>query len=97
MNTSNPALGGVFFDTYAAINKLKKAGASEKLAEAQVELLSRFFEKELVTKGYLNLRLKELESSLRIEMQKIKNEILKWVTVLLIAQGGMIAALVKLL
>ena len=94
MNISNHALGGVFFDTHAAIKQLQKAGASEKLAEAQVELLSRFAEKELVTKGHFDLTIADI----KVEMQKIKGEILKWVLGFLAIQtSALIALLIKLL
>lgn len=66
MNVSDQVLGGVFFDTHAAVNKLKEAGASEKLAEAQVELLSQFAEKELVTKGHFDLAMIRLQGEMSL-------------------------------
>lgn len=94
MNTSNQALGGIFFDTHAAVIKLKDAGASEKLAEAQVELWGQFAEKELVGKGHFDLTIADI----KVEMQKIKGEILKWILGFLAVQtSALIALLIKLL
>lgn len=94
MNTSDHALGGIFFDTHAAIKKLREAGASEKLAEAQIEtqieLFRQFADKELITKGYLDLRLKELES-------RVKANTAKWILTVALAQIGVIGVLIKLL
>lgn len=98
MNITSQALDKVFFDTHAAIKKLQKAGVPEKQAEAQVELLSRFAEKELVTKGHFDLKMKDSDlkmESLKVEIHKIKNELLKWVVALMLAQTGLIIALLK--
>lgn len=57
-----------FFDTHAAFQKLVEAGFTEKQAEAQIELQTTFnselFKKNLVTKEYLDLKLKETGSGL---------------------------------
>lgn len=80
MNVSDQVLGGVFFDTHAEVKKLKEAGASEKLAEAQVEMLSRFAEKELVTKGHFDLRMQKLENNFDLKLENLKGEmsLIKW-------------------
>jgi len=60
------------FDTYSAFEKLVKAGFTEKQAKAQIELQTvantAFLKKELVTKEYLELKLKELEAKIMFKM-----------------------------
>jgi len=51
----------------------------------------------LVTRDYLDAKLAELRGELRVEMHKMKADIIKWMAGLLILQAGVIAALVKLL
>ncbi len=79
-------INNVFFDTHASVKKLLDAGFTEKQAEAQTKIISDLVEKDLVTKAYLDM-----------ELAKNKAEIIKWITGLLLAQTGIIAALVKLL
>lgn len=78
-----------FFDTHSNIKKLIKAGFNEKQAEAQTESLKELIKGQVATKTDL----KELE----LKIEKSKNEILKWMATLLIAQAGIVAALVKIL
>lgn len=70
------------FDTYAYVKKLKSAGFTDEQAEIQAEALKGILGTELATKKYLT---------------EARLEIIKWVAVMLIAQAGFVAALVKLL
>ncbi len=90
MNTINPEIDRVFFDTHANIKKLLAAGFTEQQAEVQTEILGQLIKDDLVTKGYFSLKIKELEA-------RLEAKIIKWVAGLLMAQTGIIAALVKLL
>ena len=60
--------------------------AAKEIAEAIKDTV----EERLVTKEYLDLRLKEVESS-------IKADIIKWVAGLIIAQTAVIVTLIKLI
>lgn len=97
MNTINPELGKVFFDTHANVKKLRVAGFTEQQAEVQTEILSQLIKDDLVTKNYFAVKMKELDGRLRELEARLKAEIIKWVAGLLLAQTGIIVALIKLL
>jgi hypothetical protein len=93
------------FDTYKYAERLKQGGFSETQAQAGMEALQialdeSFDVRELATKQDINaLRhdIKTLELSTQVNIETIKSELIKWFAGLLIAQGAIIAALVKLL
>ncbi len=76
----------ITFNTLAYAKKLIAAGVSEKQAEVQAETLAEVLNEQMVTRQYLDLRLQEL-----------KTDMIKWIAGMLIAQGALIATLVKLL
>ena len=66
-----------FFDNPIKIlHRLKKAGFSEKQAEAQVEIFSGYIENRLVTKRDLKQSLRELELTLTIKTATIVGSIM---------------------
>jgi len=82
------------FDTLKFANQLKTAGVPAGHAEAEAKALSEVFETnlgELATKADL----REVETGLRHEMASMKFELLKWMIGLLIAQTGLLLALLK--
>jgi hypothetical protein len=98
----------VAFDTHAYIKKLKEAGFTEPQAEAQAEALTAALGQfksdmhldELATKRdlkELELTLESRLADVRRDIEAMKAELLKWIIGLLLAQTGLIAALVKLL
>ncbi|MCX8087142.1 MAG: CCDC90 family protein [Rhodocyclaceae bacterium] len=76
----------ITFDTLKFVKTLEKAGVPSAQAEAMAEAFRDATGEELVTKTYLDAR---LEAS--------KNDVIKWVAGMLLAQAALIAALVKLL
>lgn len=79
----------ITFDTLRFVEKLKAAGVPEAQAKAEAEALQEALGTagfDVVTKDYLDARL-----------EAAKADIIKWVAALLIAQAGVITALVKLL
>ena len=74
------------YDTHTLVKRLEEAGFTERQAEILARELFDVLFKGLVSREYLDFRLAELRA-----------EIVKWVAGLLIAQGGIIIALVKLL
>ena len=76
----------ITFDTHAYIKKLKAVGVSEEQAEVQAETLAELINEQLVTKQYLDMRLKELEARLTIRLGGM-----------MAASIAIVAALVKLL
>lgn len=76
----------ITFDTLKFAKTLEKAGLPAAQAEAIAEAFRDATGEELVTKNYLDAR---IEAS--------KNDLIKWVAGMLLAQAALIAALVKLL
>ena len=94
-------------DTLAFTKKLREAGAEEGLAEAIVEGLTAADTSELATKGDIaevKTEIAEVKSELKTEIAEVKTEIaevksdiLKWMFGAIIAQTGIILAVVKFL
>ncbi len=80
----------VIIDTLKIYERLKAADLPEKASKEIAEVLKETMSDNLVTKQYLDLRLAELKS-------EVVTSIIKWVAGMLVAQAGVIAALVKLL
>ena len=87
----------IAFDTLAYAKKLKAVGVPDQQAEIQAETFAEIIDANLATKRDL----KELELRLEAQIKESENRttvnIVKWVAGMLIAQTGVIAALVKLL
>ena len=82
-------MASITFDTLRFVERLKAAGVPEAQAKAEVEALQEALGTtgfDLVTKDYLNVRI-----------EAAKSDLIKWIAALLIAQAGLVAALVKLL
>lgn len=86
-------MSSVTFDTLKFAKKLESAGITQIQAEAIAEAFSEATSQELVTKSYLDSKISDLKSDIRDS----KIEIMKWTTGALIAQAGLVAALVKIL
>jgi hypothetical protein len=84
----------ITFDTLKFVERLKAAGVSEEHAKAEAEALSEALA-EAIQIGQIATKV-DIES-LRNEIERAKSDIIKWVAGLLIAQGAVIATLVKLL
>ena len=84
----------VTFDTLKFVRTLKAAGVPENQAEALSEAFrDAQSDAELTTK----YDLKELELRLEARINEVKYDMIKWIAGMLIAQAGLVAALVKLL
>ena len=80
----------ITFDTLKFVRTLKDAGVPENQAEAFKEAQS---DAELATK----YDMKELVLRLEAKINEVKYDMVKWIAGMLIAQAGLVAALVKLL
>lgn len=76
----------ITFDTLRFTKRLEAGGLPPEQAEAIAEAFSEATGTELVTKDYL-----------KAEIEAAKNDLIKWMAGLLLAQAGLITALVKLL
>lgn len=90
----------IAFDTYKFVKHLTEKGFTEEQAEAlaieQVNLLNS----NLATKTDIAIVQRDIEAlrqETRANMEALKVDLLKWIFGALIAQGGLIVALVKLL
>ena len=76
----------ITFDTLKFTKRLEASGLPAEQAEAIAEAFSEATSGELVTKDYL-----------KAEVEAAKNDLIKWIAGLLLAQAGLVTALVKLL
>jgi hypothetical protein len=84
----------ITFDTLKFVRTLKAAGVPEGQAEAFSEAFKDAqSDAEIATKHDL----KELELRLEAKINEVKYDMVKWIAGMLIAQAGLVAALVKLL
>ena len=58
----------ITFDTHSFIKKLKAVGFSEEQAEVFADEQRKLIEDQLVTKQYLDFKMKELEHSLVLKL-----------------------------
>ena len=66
--------------------------------EVKLENVKGDLEVKLETlKGDLEVKLKTLKGDLEVKIENVKGELLKWMVMAMIAQGGLIVALVKAL
>lgn len=85
------------FDTLAVFERLKSADLTETAAKEIAEVLKDVTETNLVTKIDLDLALERTKSDLYIALERTKSDLIKWVAGLMIAQAGVIIALIKLM
>ena len=83
-------MGTLTFDTFENVKRLRAVGFTEEQAAEQTKIISELLDEQLVTKQYLDMRLKELDAS-------VTTNIIKWVAGMLVVQAGVVAALVKFL
>ena len=89
------------FDTHEFIRTLQDAGFEQSQAEAVANAFKNASSQaEIVTKPDIELLRRDMrESELRLEakISDIKYDLVKWIAGMLLAQAGLVAALVKLL
>ena len=86
-------MSAIAFDSLLIANRFKDAGFTRKQSEVFAETLHEILEDDVATKGDI----KNSEIALRKEIAESKVEIIKWVVGLLLAQTGVIVALVKII
>jgi hypothetical protein len=77
------------FDTLGYFEKLKAAGVPEAQAKVQTEALREIIEDRLATKQDL----RELEARRDIKLAELKNDLLRWILSIAVAQIAIIVAL----
>lgn len=71
-------MSGAAFDALAYFEKLKAAGVPEEQARVQANALKDVFDERVVTRDYLDARLRELEMRLQKKIEEAKYSLLKW-------------------
>ncbi|MCY4572304.1 MAG: DUF1640 domain-containing protein [Gemmatimonadetes bacterium] len=79
----------IAFDTHRFVKRLTESGFTEKQAETLAEEHVALLNANLATKADI--------AEVEAQIEAVKADLLKWLFGALIAQGGLIVALVKLL
>ena len=101
----------IAFDTHQFVKNLTESGFTEKQAEAlakeQVQLLNSNLATKVdlqavradlqAVKAELEAKIEVVKSELEAKIETAKFDLLKWMVLAMIAQGGLIVALVKML
>ena len=91
----------ITFDTHQFIKTLQDAGFDQPQAEAVASAFKdASSQAELATQSDIDLVRRDIrESELRLEtkISDIKYDLVKWIAGMILAQAGLVAALVKLL
>ena len=101
----------IAFDTHRFVKRLTESGFTEKQAETLAEEHVALLNANLATKADIagikadidalrqqtTISMEALRQQTRASIEAVKTDLLKWLFGALIAQGGLIVALVKLL
>ncbi|MCY3872690.1 MAG: hypothetical protein OXF88_00175 [Rhodobacteraceae bacterium] len=86
----------IAFDTHRFVKRLTESGFTERQAETLAEEHVTLLNANLATKTDI-AEVKADIAEVKVDIQAMKVDLLKWLFGALIAQGGLIVALVKLL
>ena len=86
----------IAFDTHRFVKRLTESGFTERQAETLADEHVALLNANLATKADIQALKVDIQA-LKVDIEALKVEILKWLLGALIAQGGLIVALVKLL
>ncbi|MDE0172097.1 MAG: hypothetical protein OYH76_11835 [Defluviicoccus sp.] len=86
----------IAFDTHRFVKRLTESGFTERQAETLADEHIALLNANLATKTDIEALKVDIES-LKVDIESLKVEMLKWLLGALIAQGGLIVALIKLL
>ena len=94
----------IAFDTHRFVKRLSENGFTEQqaevLADEQVQLLNSNLATKadlFSVKAELNAKIEGIKADLNAKIEGVKADLLKWMIGALIAQSGLIVALIKLL
>ena len=86
----------IAFDTHRFVKRLTQTGFTVQQAEALADEQVNLLDSNLATKVDLMSINAEIEK-VKTEIEKVKSDLLKWMIGALIAQGGVIVTLIKVL
>ena len=100
-------MSAITFDSLGYFNYLKAAGISDEQANAHVNALQLALSSYAESKGNelasksdihtLDLKIEKIHAETQIEIQKSKNDIIKWGVSALIAQTALLVAVLTIL
>ena len=93
-------MSAIAFDSLLIANRFRNAGFTRKQSEVFAETLHEILDDDIATKGDIKsseIALMKEIADIRKEIAESKVEIIKWVVGLLLAQTGVIVALVKII
>ena len=97
----NPGMNeAIAFDTHQFVKNLTESGFTEKQAEALAKEQVQLLNTNLATKVDLQAvraDLQAVKAELEAKIEAAKFDLLKWMVMAMIAQGGLIVALLKML
>lgn len=85
----------ITFDTLVFANKLKEVGVPPKQAEMQAELLAGVLEDKLATKQDIQGAKQELDFKIDLRAAELKNDLIRWVLGISVAQAAIIISCLK--
>ncbi len=86
----------IAFDTHRFVKRLTDCGFTEQQAETLADEHVALLSANLATKADIG-KVKADIAKLEVKIERVKVDLLKWIFGAMIAQGGLIVALVKLL
>ena len=90
----------IAFDTHRFVKNLTASGFTEKQAEALANEQAHLLNANLATKSDMLAIKSDMlanKADLEVKIETVKADLLKWMVMAMIAQGGLIVALVKVL
>jgi hypothetical protein len=91
----------MLFDTQRAVDRLVDAGVPPAQARAHAAVLAEVIDSvnehfigRYATKEDLALAVKDLKAELRIEMEKLRSDLMRWVLTVVVAAGFIQSALI---
>lgn len=90
----------IAFDTHRFVKNLTASGFTEEQAEALASEQVQLLNSNLATKAdvlAVKVGIEKVRSDLELKIEKVKSDLLKWMVMAMIAQGGLIVSLVKAL
>ncbi len=101
----------IIFDTHRFVSRLIETGMAQKTAEALADEQIRLIESNLATKkdieelraatkhdiAEIHQKIENLRAEMHRKLAETKADLLKWIIGLMIAQAGVIVALIKLI
>jgi len=85
------------FDTYRFVKHLIAAGFTKLQAETLADAQANLINNDLATKADIEKLRMATQADIKVAIAELKADLLKWMKGAMIAQGGLVVTLIKLL